>query len=106
MATPGTAQLQGRPEARGLGGVGDTRAALERLPGPLETDQSKVVQRGHAGVIDEQPQQVPLGGMADRRQRGHVPVVIRPGENGILHPVDDSVEMAATQTRFELKTVR
>src|SRR5947208_1211459 len=63
LPTPGPAQLQARPEARELSGVGDARAPFERLPGPFEPDQPKVVQRGHAGVVDEQPQQVALGSM-------------------------------------------
>ena len=94
MLAPGTAQLQARPEPRDLSGAGDAGTPFERLPGPLEPDQPKILQRGYAGVVEEQPQQVALGRMADRRQRGHVPVPFRPGDDGILHPVHDRVQMA------------
>ena len=33
--------------------------------------------------------------MADRRQRGHVPVALRLGDDRVLHPVHGGVQMAA-----------
>ena len=58
----------------------DCRARSSRI-------KPQVVQRRHAGVLDEQPQQVALGRMADRRERRHVPVALRLGDDGVLHPV-------------------
>ena len=46
-------------------------------------------------MLNEEPQQVTLRGMADRGQRRHVPVMLRPGDDGILYPVHRRVEMTA-----------
>ena len=38
--------------------MGDADAVLQRLARPLQPDDLQVVQRGHAGVVGEQAQQV------------------------------------------------
>ncbi|HSB85835.1 MAG TPA: hypothetical protein VLD86_05975, partial [Ilumatobacteraceae bacterium] len=65
----------------------------------LEADQAQVVQRRHAGVLDEQPQQVAFRRIADRRECRHVPIAVGPGDDGILHTVHRCVQMSAMHVK-------
>jgi hypothetical protein len=60
-----------------------------------QPDALQVIARRQADLLAKQPVQVAWRDMRHRRQRWHVPVLLRGGADGVLHPVQRRMQMVA-----------
>ena len=72
---------------------------FERLPGPLQPDRLQVLQGRYAGLLDEETQQVSLGGVPGLGERRHVPVTLGLIEDGVLDAMDGRMQMPAMDAK-------
>ena len=73
LTKPRAPQMQGRTEARDFRGAADVGAAFDQLARTLQPHGPQELQGRHAGVTDEQPQQMPFRDVAHARHARHVP---------------------------------
>ena len=94
-APPGPTQLEHRAKPGYLGGSRDAGAVFQGLARTLQPDNAEIIEGRHAGMVEKESQPVSLRGMADGRQRFHVPVPVGTTDDRILDPMHRGVEVRA-----------